>query len=98
MKMNSHCYDAHSKHPSRRLLLLPQLPLLALLLASSLLAAGKLSSDLQSVPPDSRLDVIIQFSQPPAAADLTAIARMGGSVKKTFEHIPGVLITVPAAA
>src|SRR5262245_28446480 len=66
--------------------------------AVSPVLAGQLSPDVSDLPSGSVVDVIVQFRQPPAASDLAAMTSHGGRLKKTFKHIPGIVITVPAAA
>src|SRR4051812_18548229 len=71
--------------------------LLAFLFATNLVAA-RLSDDLQRVPPGAMVDVIVQFTGAPSAADLEAIGRSGGSLKRRLPNIEGGLFTLPGAA
>ena len=83
-------YNPHSDlHPDRLPLWLKLLAL-ALLIASTLTAAGKLSNDLKGLPQGSTPDVIVQFTHPPEAADIAVIARMGGKHKKISAHTGSV--------
>src|SRR5439155_621836 len=68
------------------------------LLSVSSLIAGQLSGDLQGLPPQAAVDVIVQFKLPPAAVDLAAITHLGGTLKRTFPNIRAGLFTVPAVA
>ncbi len=63
---------------------------------STLMAANKLSADLQALPPAASVDVIVQFTHPPSAADLTAANRAGGLLKRSFQSIHGALFTLRA--
>src|ERR1051325_7950005 len=98
MKRNLNHHDDKSKYRSKRLPMWQQLPILAALWASSLAAAGKVSNDLQGVAQGSTVNVIVQFTQPPSAADVAAIVQLGGTVSKGFQHVPSLLISVPASA
>src|SRR5437660_540664 len=69
-----------------------------LLIIPGLMAAGKVSRDLQTAPPAGVVDVIVQFKNPPSAADVTSIVRLGGKQKKSFPKIRGGLYTLPTAA
>ena len=71
---------------------------LGLFPVSSLIAANKWSVDLEGLLPAAKVDVIVQFTSLPTAADLARLAQMGGTVKAQFRHIPDVVVTVPAAA
>src|SRR3954449_816206 len=71
--------------------------LLACLFATSLMGA-KLSDDLQRVPPAAMVDVIVQFSGTPSAADLEAIGHSGGALKRRLPNIDGAVFTLPGAA
>jgi hypothetical protein len=57
-----------------------------------------LSGDLQGLPPQAAVDIIVQFKNPPAAVDLAAIAQLGATLKRTFPNIRAGLFKVPAAA
>src|SRR6476620_1743129 len=64
---------------------------LGLLSVSSLMAANKMSPDLENLPPAASVDVILQFTHPPSAVDLSTIDRAGGLVKQKFQSLHGVL-------
>jgi serine protease AprX len=71
----------------------------AVLSVSSLGAAtNKISSDLRGIPPGTQLDVIIQFTHPPMAADVASIRSLGGFEKIIFQNIPAGLFHIAAAA
>src|SRR5262249_1678664 len=59
---------------------------------------GKLSPDLTHIPPSTRVDVIMQFRHGPQAGDFAAISASGGRLQKTFKHLHGIVVSVPAAA
>src|SRR5690242_3375283 len=68
--------------------------MIGLLSVSSLMAADKMSADLQGLPPSASVDVIIQFTHPPSGADLSAVNRAGGLLKHQFQSLKGVLVTL----
>jgi serine protease AprX len=80
------------------------IPVIFLLFVSSAVAASKpsgastLSGDLQNLPPNTIVDVVIQFSHPPAAADVSAITANGAKVNAIFKNIPDIVATLHAGA
>ena len=101
MNNNNADHDIRNRQdygPQRSLAWLRFFLTFGLLSVASLMAGGKLSPDLDGLPQGAALDVIVQFTRPPSAANLMLIRQMGGSVKRTFPNIPGALITLPAAA
>ncbi len=50
----------------------------------SLMAGSKLSAELQGLPPAASVDVIIQFTRSPSAADLSVVNHAGGVLKQTL--------------
>lgn len=74
---------------------------LALGFAAALLAnptASKKAADLAGLPPGQSVQVIVQYKQPPLAADLTDLALKGGSLKHIFSKLPAVAASVAAGA
>lgn len=69
---------------------------IGLLSASNLLAASNVSADLQTLPPEASVNVIIQFTEAPSVADLTAVEHAGGVLKQSFHGIHGALFTLRA--
>src|SRR5258707_540390 len=65
--------------------------------ASSLLTANKLSAELQGLPPAASVNVIIQSTRAPSAADLKAVDRAGGVLKHSFQRIHGGLFALKTA-
>src|SRR5690348_6512785 len=61
---------------------------------SSLMAANKVSADLQDLPPSASVNAIIQFKGLPSQADLNAVIHAGGVLKQTFQSIHGALFTL----
>ena len=92
-------HDDNKTHCAHRPLRLSMsLLALGLLPVMAAMGAGKLSADLQSLSPSASVDVIVQFTTPPSAADLSKVAQQGGRLKAKFRHIPAAAFTVPAAA
>jgi serine protease AprX len=69
---------------------------LGLLSVSSLIAAPKLSKDLEALPPSASVNVILRFTRPPSAADMTTVSQLGGVLKTKFEHLNGALVSLKA--
>ena len=59
---------------------------------------NKLSGDLAGLPASAHVDVIVQFTHAPSAAELATVNGLGGRLKKTFQNIHGALFTLPAVA
>jgi serine protease AprX len=76
--------------------LLKLLLTLGLFSVSSLVAANKVSAELHGLPPAASVDVIVQFTHPPSAADLKAVDHAGGVLKHSFQSIHGALFTLKA--
>src|ERR1044071_9175727 len=57
----------------------------------NLLADGKLSNDLKPPPEGAAMDVIVQFAVTPTDEDLTAITRLGGTLKTRLPNIRGAV-------
>src|SRR4051794_10167617 len=76
--------------------LLKRLLALGLLSVSSLMAAKKLSADLQGLPPAASVNVIIQFTRSPTSTDLRAVSQAGGVLKQTFQGIHGAAFKIKA--
>ena len=96
MHENNHIYRACRTHRSWMCQAIPLS--LTLLSACSLMAAGKLSSDVSRLSKATVLDVIVQFKQPPADADLAKITRIGATLKKRFKNIPAALVRMSASS
>ena len=71
-----------------------------LLTASIALAQGnsKIAQDLQQIDPKEKVDVIVQFVQPPGQSDFDAVRGHGGQFKKELPAIHGALFSMPARA
>lgn len=61
-------------------------------------APPKLSKELQSVDPNSNVDVIVQYAQPPTAASNLKVGVLGGVVNRVFGVIKAAVYTVPASS
>ena len=78
-----------------------QRTLLALLLATAGLAFArhpKISADLDGLPPDKTVDVIIQYKHVPSEAHHQRVRGRGGLHKRSLDVIRGSLYSVPAGA
>src|SRR5689334_12149003 len=64
---------------------------LGLVSVSTLIAGPKLSKDLEALPPSASVNVILRFTRPPSAADMTKVSPAGGVLKTKFERINGAL-------
>jgi len=97
MNKNTNTYLAFLTSGRRNLrALLKPLLTVGLLSVSSLMAANKMSPDLQGLPASASVDVILQFTHPPSAVDLSAVNRAGGVVKQQFQSLNGALATLKA--
>jgi len=68
-------------------------------LAGALLAgSGKLAKELESLDPDSNVNVIVQFKHPPTGAHHQRIRSRGGLHKRSLDLIKRSLYSVPAGA
>src|SRR5882724_10174838 len=97
MNGNTETLGAHSRCRPRHVAASVKLLLtLGLFSASSLLAANKLSAELEGLSPADSVDVIVQFTRPPSEADLKAVDHAGGVLKHSFQRIHGGLFTLKA--
>src|SRR5947209_11339316 len=86
------------RRSERAIILVKYLLTIGLLHGSSLMAANKLSGDLEGLPPTRFVDVIVQFTHPPSGGEMNALAALAGGPKKSFPSIHGLLLTLPVAA
>jgi len=59
---------------------------------------AKLGRDLKGINPNSNVDVIIQFTHVPTAADNQWVRSLGGVVVRQYGKVKAGLYTVPASA
>src|SRR5689334_21665073 len=75
-----------------------QLPIALGLLLAATAAGGTLSKDLRNIPSASKVDVIVQFGQPPTDSDFAAVTHAGGALKRRLPIVRGALFSVPGSA
>src|ERR1051326_7197442 len=66
--------------------------------ASVLFGGSKLSRDLQNLPLNSTVDVIVQFTAPLSSAALNSVVAAGGKLKLQLPRIKAAVFTLPAVA
>lgn len=59
---------------------------------------ANISPDLQHVDPNTRVNVIVQFKHSPSALHHHAVANLGGSLHREFQHVKAGAYSVPAAS
>jgi serine protease AprX len=73
-------------------------PLLALIPALAAPVASKVSTDLLDDAQNGTVQAIVQFRRPPQSSDLADIAATGGTLKRSFRHVPAAVFTLPVQA
>ena len=70
----------------------------ACLTVVALAGESKISKDLKGLHPDSAVEVIVQFTQPPTEAHHGKVRAKGGVMKVSLDGINGALYSMPAGA